>query len=361
MPVQSIRQINYRNVLILHKIQFVYRIYLPLIIASLFGCGSGNSETPETPRDTVAIDSLAWFNQKLSMDPSNLKLLFERSKYHLRQGDVDNAQFDLEKYLKSDSSNLDVHKAYADIMMSKLILEKSKYHYEYIIEHDSMNAAAYVGMGKLYALLDNNAAAIAYLNKSLKIDPYQTEPYFMKGMIYRSDHLLTGREESWDLAISSFQTAIEQDPNNYSAYVQLGVMHDQMGDSTAVQYYNSAIDIFPESLEAWYNKGIFYQNRGKIDEAFECYRTLHDIDSTWADPYYNEGYIHLLMTEQLDSAIICFNKAVELDPEYFQAYNNLGLAYEKKGDVAQAKNFYTKAIEINPDFKIAKENLNRLQ
>jgi len=263
--------------------------------------------------------------------------------------------------MKKDSSNLEVHKMYGDIMMSKLVLEKSKFHYEYIIKHDSTYTTAYIGMGKLYALLDNYAAAIAYLNKALQLDPYQSEPYFMKGMIYRTDYMGTGRQESWDMALSSFQTAIEQDPDNYSAYVQLGVMHDQMGDSTAVQYYNSAIDIYPESIEAWYNKGIFYQNRGEIDQAFDCYRTLHKLDSTWADPYYNEGYIHLLITEQIDSAIYFFDKATQLDPEYFQAYNNLGLAYEKQGNLEYAKRYYTKAVEINPEFKLAKQNLNRLQ
>lgn len=335
-------------------------LFLPFLLV-LVSCGSGAADEPVSGSDSLALDSLAWFNEKVKADPSNLKILFERSRYHLRHGNVDDAQFDLEKYLQADSSNLEVHKLYGDIMMSKLVLEKTKYHYEYILDHDSTYVPAYIGMGKLYALLDNNAAAIAYLNKALMLDPYQTEPYFMKGMIYRSDYLTTGRQESWDLALSSFQTAIEQDPDNYSAYVQLGVMHDQMGDSTAVQYYNSAIDIYPESIEAWYNKGIFYQNRGELEEAFTCYRTLHTIDSTWADPYYNEGYIHLLMTEELDSAVYYFNKAVELDPGYYQAYNNLGLAYEKKGDLTNARFYYGKAVEINPDFKLAKDNLNRLQ
>ncbi|MBI3134005.1 MAG: tetratricopeptide repeat protein [Bacteroidetes bacterium] len=335
-------------------------LFLPWLIL-LGACGSGSSEESNPDQDSVVFDSLAWFNKSLESNPSNLKILLERSKYHLRQGNVEDAQFDLENYLKADSSNLDVHKLYADIMMSKLVLEKSMFHYEYIIDHDSLYTGAYIGMGKLYALLDNNAAAIAYLNQALKIDPYQTEPYFMKGMIYRSDFITTGRQESWDMALSSFQTAIEQDPDNYSAYVQLGVMHEQMGDSTAVQYYNAAIDIYPQSIEAWYNKGIFYQNRGELDEAFSCYRELHHIDSTWADPYYNEGYIHLLMTEQIDSAVYFFNKAVELDPQYYQAYNNLGLAYEKKGDLTNARLYYTKAVEINPDYKLAKDNLNRLQ
>ncbi|MBK7130474.1 MAG: tetratricopeptide repeat protein [Crocinitomicaceae bacterium] len=336
-----------------------FKIFIPVLIF-LASC-SGESQPVNENRDTVITDSLVWFNKKVSAEPNNKFLLFERAKFFVRKGDADQAQLDLEKYLSLDSSNLEVHKLYADIMMAKLNLEKSKYHFDFIIQRDSLNAPAFAGMGKLYALLENNAAAIAYLNKSLQLDPYQSDPYFMKGMIYRSDFLQTGRTESWDLALSSFQTAIEQDPENYSAYVQLGVMYDQLGDSTAVEYYNSALDIYPESIEAWYNKGMFYQNRNRIEEALNCYRTLNDIDSTWADPYYNQGYIYLLIQENLDSAVYYMNKATELDPLYYQAFNNLGLAFEKKGDKQKAIKNYMKAVEINPDFKIAKDNLNRLQ
>lgn len=294
-------------------------------------------------------------------NPLNLNLLFQRAQFLKRKGDVDGAQADLEKYMRMDSSDLQVHKEYADIMLSKLYLEKSKYHYDYIINRDSLNAPAYLGMGKLYALLENNAAAIAYLNKSLQLNPYQSDPYFMKGMIYRSDFEQTGRLESWDWALSSFQTAIEQDPENYSAYVQLGVMYDQQGDSAALEYYDAALNIYPESPEAWYNKGMYFQNRGLVEPAMDCYRTLNRIDSLWADPYHNEGYIHMLITEDLDSAVYFFSKAVEIDPSYYQAYNNLALAYEKKGDIENARFYYTRAIEINPEFKLAKENLNRLR
>jgi len=324
---------------------------------------NGNSEvnSNEDSNDSIKLDSLSWFNKKVNADPTNLFVLFERAKFHLRKSQVDFAQLDLETYLKKDSSNFEVHKLYADIMMAKLDLEQGKYHYQYILTRDSSNTGALIGLGKLYALIDNSATALVYFNEALRVNPYLSEPYFMKGMLYRTDFYKTGREESWNLAVSSFQTAVEQDPNNYSAYVQLGVMYDQIGDSTALDYYNSALDIYPESIEAWYNKGMFFQNRNKIEQSLDCYRTIHTIDSTWADPYYNEGYVHLLITEEIDSAVYFFNRAIELDPTFYQAFNNLGLAYEKKDDIINAKFYYTKAIEINPDFKLAKDNLNRLQ
>jgi tetratricopeptide (TPR) repeat protein len=105
---------------------------------------------------------------------------------------------------------------------------------------------------------------------------------------------------------------------------------------------------------------MYYQNRGEVDNALNCYYTLFDLDSLWPNPYYNVGYIHLIMTEELDSAVYYFEKSTELDPTYFQAFNNLGLAHEKRGEMDLARKYYQKAIEINPDFQLAKDNLNAL-
>lgn len=340
--------------------------YLFLISFLIFACGGTPdsnilTDGSDNTDSIVELDSFAIVKNKLNKSPENRDVLFESAKFYIRHGEVDQAKQYLEKILAKDSTDLNVQKVYGDILLAELDLAGSKYHYEYIIGKDSTQAGAFIGIGKIYALLNNSPRALLYFNEALKINPYLPEPYFMKGMVYRSDFYRTRRQEDWDVAISSFQTAVEQDPNYYSAYVQMGVMHDEVGDDKALEYYNSALDIFPESLEAWYNKGMFYQNRNEVEDALVCYREANRIDSTWADAYFNQGYIHMIKTEELDSARYYFEKATYWDPQYFQAYNNLGLTYEKMGDLDNARKYYQKAIEINPDFQLAKDNLNALQ
>jgi tetratricopeptide (TPR) repeat protein len=327
-------------------------------------CGGSHETTEESPKNVVdtltIVDSLAYYKDKLNADPNNPAVIFERAQYYVRHGEVELAKIDLEQILSSDSTNLEAHRLYADIHLAVLDLEISKSHYEYVLSQDSADAKAYLGLAKIYAGLDNYAKADYFISSSLQIDPYDPEPYFTRGLIFRSDYYTTGREDSWDIALSSFQTAVEQNAEYYPAYIEMGVMYAEKGDSIALEYYNSALDIYPESIEAWYNKGMYHQNRGHIDDALGCYYNLNDIDSLWADPYYNIGYIHLLMTEDLDSAVFYFEKSTRLDPTFYQAYNNLGLAYEKKGNLDAARKYYQKAIEINPDFQLAKDNLNAL-
>src|SRR5437763_14955673 len=48
-------------------------------------------------------------------------------------------------------------------------------------------------------------------------------------------------------------------------------------------------------------------------------------------------------------AIYRWEKAVELDPSYAAAYNDLAVAYEHEGQFAKARKSYEKATELDPN------------
>jgi Tfp pilus assembly protein PilF len=55
-------------------------------------------------------------------------------------------------------------------------------------------------------------------------------------------------------------------------------------------------------------------------------------------------------------AVYRWEKAVELDPTYAAAYNNLAIAYEAQGDFAKAKAAYEKALELKPKDLYIRQN-----
>lgn len=56
------------------------------------------------------------------------------------------------------------------------------------------------------------------------------------------------------------------------------------------------------------------------------------------------------------TAIEEYTMAIELDPEFADAYNNRGVAYQALGDYEAAIEDYTRAIEANPEYAIAYRN-----
>src|SRR5438128_11777153 len=55
-------------------------------------------------------------------------------------------------------------------------------------------------------------------------------------------------------------------------------------------------------------------------------------------------------------AIYRWEKAVELDPKYAAAYNDLAIAYEHEGDLTKARKAYEKALELDPNNSQIRQN-----
>jgi tetratricopeptide (TPR) repeat protein len=59
---------------------------------------------------------------------------------------------------------------------------------------------------------------------------------------------------------------------------------------------------------------------------------------------------------EFEAAVADYTKAIEIEPDYSDAYNNRGLTYSDRGDKDRAIADYTKAIELKPDYAEAYYN-----
>jgi Tfp pilus assembly protein PilF len=57
-----------------------------------------------------------------------------------------------------------------------------------------------------------------------------------------------------------------------------------------------------------------------------------------------------------NEALYRWQKAVELDPSYAAAWNNLAIAYEHEGKFEQGKKAYEKALELEPKNLAIRQN-----
>jgi len=55
-------------------------------------------------------------------------------------------------------------------------------------------------------------------------------------------------------------------------------------------------------------------------------------------------------------AIYRWERAVKIDPKYAEALNDLAIAYEHEGDLEKARVAYEKALELEPNNALIKQN-----
>ena len=101
------------------------------------------------------------------------------------------------------------------------------------------------------------------------------------------------------------------------------------------------------SAEESYNRGSELLDKGEYDEAIDEFTKAIEIDPNYAEAYNNRGLAYYY-TWEYDLAVADYDKAIEIDPDYADAYNNRGNAYADNGQYDLAIADYDRAIEIDP-------------
>ena len=65
--------------------------------------------------------------------------------------------------------------------------------------------------------------------------------------------------------------------------------------------------------------------------------------------------------KQFEAAVMSFDNAIRINPDYFQAHNNKGNALKEEGKFEAAEICYTKALQINPEYFEAHANLAKIR
>jgi tetratricopeptide (TPR) repeat protein len=153
---------------------------------------------------------------------------------------------------------------------------------------------------------------------------------------------------------------VEIDPNYYSGFVALGNLYEMTQSPLALEFYNTALQIDPNGIDALYGKAMIFQNNGQIAEAQDIYRKIADIEPDYYFAYYNQGYIKLVMESQFDSATYFFSKTVEIEPLYADAWYNLGLSEQARGKNREAIKAFKEVLLLDKNFKKAQDEIDAI-
>jgi glyoxylase-like metal-dependent hydrolase (beta-lactamase superfamily II) len=118
---------------------------------------------------------------------------------------------------------------------------------------------------------------------------------------------------------------------------------------------------FKGKESAYYKFIKSYENDGLIAST-EKMRELKADNSHYyfLHPEFDTYVYKLMMNDKLSDALELFTVLAELFPDSYIAFDSLGEICLKKGDIANAKKYFSKSLELNPQNENASEKLNEL-
>ncbi len=227
-----------------------------------------------------------------------------------------------------------------------------------------------IGIGlAIYQAIPSNQLSPAVRDEITKTkaaitkDPTDADAHVKLASIYIT-------EEMYSDAQSELDKALKLNSNNMAALQLMGALFERNGDpAKAVTYYKKAIalgdktefkSLNPYLYEAIYRLGKIYVDEKKNKQAIAVLEKGVAINSIDSDLRYILGlaYLH---DNQPDKAISEFEIALKYVPDFAEAYYGLGQAYAQKGDKAQAKAAYQKAVANKANYTQAEEALKKLK
>jgi predicted O-linked N-acetylglucosamine transferase (SPINDLY family) len=113
------------------------------------------------------------------------------------------------------------------------------------------------------------------------------------------------------------------------------------------------------SAEHFNEQGNSLADQGRLAEAIGCYEKALEINPVFAGAWNNLG-IAFKELGLLDKAISCYRRSLELVPTFAGAWNNLGNAHKEQSSQDEAIACYRKALEIAPDSVQVNINLGNI-
>ena len=136
--------------------------------------------------------------------------------------------------------------------------------------------------------------------------------------------------------------------------------HEKISDALAC--FEKAVNLDPNLLAAWIDRGTCCKKLERYAEAEIYYETAIRISPKSADAWRKRGDNYFL-SERYDHAYLCFQKAIEYEPEYAINWYNQAITQEKLNRKTEAIQSFVRFLEhASPgDEKFISYSRQRLQ
>ena len=215
----------------------------------------------------------------------------------------------------------------------------------------------YYELGNLYLKKEEKINAVSAFKLALEGEP--DNPFYQNSLAFAYVQL-----EQYDSAIELYKKALENNPDNeWTAVVAqalAAIYHRIKGNfDAAISMLQNALILTKNKTEIYLSLADIYYDIDDMDEAIKYYTLA--IEGGYKDA---KVFSRLAMAfwerDYVENAIEFYNRAIDIEPDYEIAYNNLGVVYfDGLNDAERAKPCFEAALKLNDNYTMAHFNMAR--
>lgn len=192
----------------------------------------------------------------------------------------------------------------------------------------------------------NYKEAVDYTTKAIELDPKYAKAFVTRGNTY---YML----KDYDKAIKDVKKAIEMEPENRGGRCVLALVY-----ANGLNNYQKAIEEISYAINLYATddqhagdysfRGDLNKEIRKFKEALDDYNKAIELDPTYEDAYRDRADLNVRIFKEAELALKDMNTVVKLNPKSPKAYAGRAYVFKKLERFKDALEDYSKAISLNP-------------
>ncbi|XP_069619119.1 protein O-mannosyl-transferase TMTC1 [Ranitomeya imitator] len=259
--------------------------------------------------------------------------------------------------IKNCPESSDLQNNYGVFLVDVGAPQKAISHYLLALQLRPNHHVAMLNLGRLYRSLNQNSEAEMWYKKALQLSR-DIDVISPLGALYYN----TGQ---YDEALRLYKEATALHPHSVQLRLSLAQVQAVMGlTDEAEDLARHIADEVPDCTECFRLLSAIYskqEHHSKALDMIDIALQMKSQDSKIISELYFTKGNQLRELNHLDEAFQSYSRVTDLSPKQAQAWMNMGGIKHIQGDYNAARTYYKKAATLDPDSKLLRENLAKLQ
>lgn len=335
-------------------------------------------------------DARTQFEELLRLTPTNVTALHNYGIFLVNTGNYDQGVKYLREALRLQPTSVTVHNSLAQVLWQKGKTEEAEklLRSSLILKPDNPDTHLYLAI-VIGSSKERYLESLEHYREAIRIKPnhyrarlglaitlqlhgqkeeaeehyrqvYRDNPYVIAENHFNIGWTLAAQNELEE-AIIQYQEGLKILPQDVGARLFLAYLYQRKGNnSDALKQYGDILKGNAESVAALIGMGTVMADLGRVGDAVHYLTEALRIDPRNVSAHVNLGLV-AYRREKMEEAMSHYRIALMVDPLNADVLYNMGLAFEKMGKINDAIVHLEKAMEIKPDYVMAKETLARIK